>query len=70
MGFSDEQISRITQHGDEEDVYKNEKQLASQVYIKWWTPAQPSLKQRLLISIQHSNYGHLQQRKWRLPTSL
>ncbi|HUM97148.1 MAG TPA: carbamoyl-phosphate synthase large subunit [Chitinophagaceae bacterium] len=26
MGFSDEQISRITQHGDEEDVYKKRKE--------------------------------------------
>jgi carbamoyl-phosphate synthase large subunit len=26
-GFSDEQISRITQHGDEEDVYKKRKEL-------------------------------------------
>jgi hypothetical protein len=52
LGFSDEQISRIMQHGDEEDVYeRKEKQAALPGYLKWWIPAVQSLKQRHLISI-------------------
>lgn len=34
-GFSDEQISRITNHGDEEDVYQKEKLPASPEFIRW-----------------------------------
>ena len=37
-GFSDEQISRIMNDGNEEDVYEKRKAPVLHGYIKWWIP--------------------------------
>ena len=51
MGFSDEQISRIMQDGNEEDVYEKRKAAGITRVFKMVIPAVQNLKQRLPISI-------------------
>lgn len=50
-GFSDEQISRILQHGDEEDIYKKRKEAGITRVYKMVDTAVPSLKLKRHIFI-------------------